>query len=212
MESMGNMGVFYYIQYGDPFFRQGEIIENFYELKLRTQQGQPIDENEGAKVDPVVHPYAIITSQDCDLQWDYRARLGEISPDKMLTHLLCCALFTQDEIRERSNLNNTLWRRVSQNQDERYHYLNEAPIYSLTEIQNKSSANIVENKANIVPDPENVIPELIADFKTAFSLPIEFAYWLISIKEATRRGALFSPFLEDFMHRHFTFLGRVATP
>ena len=57
-----------------------------------------------------------------------------------------------------------------------------------------------------------IVPKLIADFKTTFSLSNEFAYWLVSTGQANRKGALFSPYLEHFMHRLYGFLGRVATP
>lgn len=180
---------FFYVQHNSPFLRQGEIVSNLFELKLLIPQRKTIDVNK-EKFVPVVQPYAIVVSQDCDLEWDYKARSGEVSEDKLLTHALFCALFTQDEVRSRSNLKSDQWKRVRQNQDERYHYLSEAPVH----------------------DTENSMPELIADFKTTFSLPVEFVYWLISTGQALRKGALFSPYLEDFMHRLYSFLGRVATP
>ena len=182
---------FFYVQHNSPFFRQGEIVNNLFELKLQITEQKSIDDvRKDAKFDPIVHPYVIVISQDCDLEWDYKARLGDASEEKLLTHILFCALFTQDEVRNRSGLRHELWKRVRQNQDERYHRLDEAPI----------------------KDTENNLPELIADFKTTFSLPTEFVYWLISTGQATRKGALYSPYLEDFMHRLYSFLGRVATP
>lgn len=146
--------------------------------------------NQGVKVEQIIHPYTIVVSQNCDIEQDYKARSGEVREDKLLTHLLFCALFTQGEVKSRSNLKSDQWKRVRQNQDERYHYLSEAPVH----------------------DTENSLPELIADFKTTFSLPVEFVYWLVSTGQATRKGGLLSPYLEDFMHRLYSFLGRVATP
>jgi hypothetical protein len=129
-------------------------------------------------------------SQNCDIEQDYKARSGEIREDKLLTHFLLCSLFTQGEVKSRSNLGSDLWKRIRQNQDERYHYLGEAPVRST----------------------ENRLPELIADFKSTFSAPVEFVYWLVSTGQTARKGGLLSPYLEDFMHRLYTFLGRVATP
>ncbi len=182
---------FSYVQHNSPFVRQGEIINNLFELKLQIPEGKSIDGlSKRAKFDPIVHPYVIIVSQDCDLEWDYKARSGEAAKDKLLTHMLFCALFSKDETIERSNLKSDLYKRVRQNQNERYHHLDEAPV----------------NGA------EDNLPELIADFKTTFSLSVEFVYWLVSTGQAIRKGALLPPYLEDFMHRLYSFLGRVAIP
>jgi len=182
---------FFYVQHNSPFFRQGEIVNNLFELKLQITEQKSIDDvRKDAKFDPIVHPYVIVISQDCDLEWDYKARLGEASEDKLLTHILFCALYPQDEVRSQRGLSSQLWKRVIQNQDERYHRLDGAPINGT----------------------EETLPALIADFKTTFSLPNEFAYWLVSTSQAIRKGALIPPYLEDFMHRLYYFLGRVATP
>lgn len=181
---------FFYICHNVPFLKQGEIITNLFEFKLQIPQETTISAIREPKFDPINHPYAIVISQDCDLEWDYKARESKASPDKLLTHILFCALFTQDEIKFRGNLKSDQWKRIRQNQDERYHYLIES----------------------LIKDTENTLPELIADFKTTFSLSVEFTYWLISTGQASRKGALFSPYLEDSMHRLYSFLGRVATP
>lgn len=173
-----------------PYLRQGEIIEGLFELQIQIPSEPSIDLNQPAKLDRIDHPYSIVVSQDCDLEWDYKARSEEASEDKLLTHVLFCALFTPDETKSRSGKMSQLWKRVIQNQDERYHHLDEAPVNGT----------------------EENLPELIADFKTTFSLPVEFVYWLVSTSQAIRKGALFSPYLEDFIHRLYSFLGRVATP
>ena len=180
---------FFYVQHNSPFLRQGEIISNLFELKLVIPQRKTIDVN-NEKFVPVVHPYVIVVSQDCDLEWDYKARFEGASVHKLITHILCCSLFSRYEITDETKQKSRRFDVVKQNQDERYHYLSEAPVH----------------------DTESNLPELIADFKTTFSLPTEFVYWLISTGQAFRKGALFSPYLEDFMHRLYSFLGRVATP
>ncbi len=181
---------FFYVRHNDPFLKQGEIVNNLFELKLQITEQKSIDDvRKDAKFDPIVHPYVIVVSQDCDLEWDYKARLGDAPEEKLLTHILFCALFTQAEVRSRSGLTHELWKRARQNQDEREHRVEE----SLRKVT------------------EEMLPEWIADFKTTFSLPNEFAYWLVSTSQAIRKGALSSPYLEDFMHRLYSFLGRVAT-
>jgi len=170
--------------------RQGEILENLFELQPRVSPGKTVDVEQETMLDRIDHPYAIVVSQDCDLEWDYKARQGQASEDKILTHVLFCALFLRDEIKIRSRLKSDLMKRVDQNQDERYHRFDEAPV----------------------ADTGYSLPELYADFKTIFSLPIEFVYSLTLGDHATRRGFLPSPYVQDFMHRLYSFLGRVAIP
>lgn len=141
-------------------------------------------------VERLDHPYAIIISQDCDLEWDYRARHGQVPDDKLLAHVLFCDLFLPNEIRSGGRLNSELFRRVKQNQDERYHHFDAAPIH----------------------ETGQALPELYADFKATFSLPVEFVYSLTSGGKATRRGFLPAPYLQDFIQRLYSFLGRVAIP
>ena len=181
---------FFYVLPNSLFLRQGEIIENLFELQPKIHEGMTIELDQPVKLDRVDHPYSIVVSQDCDLEWDYKARQRQASADKLLTHVLFCALFSQDELRVRSSLGSDIFKRVRQNQDERYHRLGEAPVNGT----------------------DGSLPELFADFKIAFSLPTEFLYWLVSTGQVARKGVLVSPYLEDFMHRLYTFLGRVATP
>jgi hypothetical protein len=179
-----------YVPSNFPYLRQGEIIENLIELGPRTPPEQTIDGRQTAEIDIIYHPYAIVVSQDCDLYWDYRARQGEAQDDKLLRHVLFCDLFGQAEIRVRSRLGSEGFKRVRQNQDERYHCLAEAPIYGI----------------------EQSLPELYADFKAISSLSVVFVYSLTSSGQATRRGFLPSPYLQHFVHRLHAFLGRVAIP
>lgn len=182
---------FSYVRHNSPFIRQGEIINNLSELKLQIPEGKSIDDvRRSAKLEPIIHPYVIVVSQDCDLEWDYKARQGEAPEGKLMTHVLFCDLFLEDELPARGKLTNELFRRVERNQDERYHHLPAAPVSGSDED----------------------IPELFADFKTTFSLPVEFIYWLVSTGQTIRKGALLSPYLERFMQRAYSFLGRVATP
>jgi len=181
---------FYYEHPNSPYLRQGEIIEGLFELQVQIPLESTIDLNQPAKLDRIDHPYSIVVSQDCDLEWDYKARFEGASVHKLITHILCCSLFSRYEITDETKQKSRRFDLVKQNQDERYHYLPEAPV----------------NGA------EDTLPEMIADLKTVFSLPTEFVYWLVSTSQAVRKGGLSSPYLEDFMHRLYSFLGRVATP
>lgn len=205
-----------YVRHNSLSLKQGEIISDLVEFKLQTSEVKSInDVYKTAKFDSITHAYVIVVSQDCDLEWDYRARSGKASEDKLLAHILFCALFTLDEVRSRSGLKSELWKRVKQNQDERYHHLDEALLMSAEQCTNESIAAIHKMSSEDFHkkyETGEIVPELVADFKTTFSLPTEFTYWLVSTGQANRKGALFPPYLEDFVHRLYGFLGRVATP
>jgi hypothetical protein len=181
----------YYVQHHSPHLRQGEIINNLLEFKLQIPGEKSAEEILGnAKLDPIFHPYVIVISQDCDLEFDYKARCGQASKHKVLIHTLFCGLFTRDEIVDETKRKSEAFGRIKDGQDERYHYLACAPVN----------------------ETDDSLPELIADFKNTFSLPTEFVYWLVATAQIARKGELPSPYLEDFMHRAYSFLGRVATP
>lgn len=177
---------FIYIPPVFPHLRQAEVIADLYELRPQIPAGDNVQPD---KFDPIDHPYSVVVSQDCDLEWDYKARQSQAPTHKLLEHVLFCALFPVSEIQDRSG-GSQLFKRMRQNQDERYHSLVAAPVNGLTD----------------------GLPWLFADFKMIFSLPLAFAYWQITSGQATRKGSLPSPYLEDLIHRLYTFLGRVATP
>ena len=182
---------FTYVRHNSPFLRQGEIIDNLFEFKLQIPAQESIDYvRKRAKFDPISHPSVIVVSQDCDLEWDYKARFEGASVHKLIAHILCCSLFSRYEITDETKQKSRMFELLKQNQDERYYYLAEAPVNGT----------------------EDTLPEMVADFKTVFSLPTEFVYWLVSTGQAIRKGGLLSPYLEHFMDRLYHFLGRVATP
>jgi hypothetical protein len=182
--------VFFYVRHNGLCLRQGEIISNLCEFKLQIPEEKTIESIKEPKFDPIYHTYVIVVSQDCDLEWDHKARLQEASEHKLLTHVLFCALFPREEIKDESKRKSQEFNRIKDNQNERYHYLSAAPVNG----------------------GENSLPELVVDFKTTFSLPTEFVYWLLTTGQTIRKGALSSPYLEDCMHRLYSFLGRVAIP
>ena len=180
------MGFFYH-PCTSPCIRQGEVIQNVVELRARYLAGTVADPSAHVTIERVNHALAIVATQDCDLDQDYKARQGSAGEDKVLAHVLLCDLFTQEDIRQRSKLTADLWKRVRQNQNERYHMLEAAQVR----------------------DSDDGFPALYADFKAIFSLPTEAMYALLGCGSLVRKGFLPSPYLEDFTHRLYHYLGRV---
>jgi hypothetical protein len=167
--------------------RQGEILTNLVQVCL-----QPDTLFSGAPVlDPMIHPFAIVMSQDCDLDQDFKARQGQGSDEKKLPNVLFCEVITAEQLRGFEGINSTIWARVKINKDERYQFL-----------QRVASAEDSLGEG---------LPELGIDFKRCFTLPTNEVYLRIEV-DTNRRCRLVSPFLEHFCARFAHYLCRVALP
>src|SRR5262249_34569532 len=99
--------------------RQGEILSDLHQFRLEVRS---IGSQE-ATGKPFRHPYALVLTQDCDLDQDFRVRFPEPQPsDKLIPGILFCEVVTAEElfgiIRQ---TNKKLWDRIKINKDERYH-------------------------------------------------------------------------------------------
>jgi hypothetical protein len=182
-------------------FRQGEIVSDVIQVHLRAVSLAP-DASE-VDLEEKVHPYALILTQDCDLDWDFKARsahVDELRPGyereenkrqaKLVPNVLLCELATTDALRPRLPGSDVL-RRIRANQDERYHCLQAiAPGHDCVGIG---------------------IPELVADFKRLFSIPTEELYLRLALG-MRRRALLRSPHLQHLSSRFGYYCLRVALP
>lgn len=172
--------------------RQGEILTGLIQFKPVPSESSPnLDQTQ---FKPIVHPYAIIVTQNCDLDWDYTARQNQNQPNKLLNSILFCQVHTAQEIRSNKTvqINSADWNLVKSNRYQQYHFLEKIPL------QRESS--------------QEGIPELTVDFKRIFAIDADFLYHQINFNLAKRRTVLESPYLEDFSHRYHDFHGRVALP
>lgn len=169
-------------------FRQGEILANILEY-------QPIDPKEGDSETPlerIPHPLAVVITQDCDLFSDFRQRsTGNLDDPNILSHLLLCDLFLEAEVRTRLSAGSDIWKRVKQNQDERYHRLPAGPI----------GDGGLEN-----------LPDLYLDFKRILSFPTDRLYQATGSGAAKRLAIVPTFYVQDLIHRLFSFQARVAVP
>jgi hypothetical protein len=145
------------------------------------------------RVYEVTHGYAVVLTQDCDLEQDFSVRQKQIASDKLLPSVLFCEVATAEELFGRvKSLGSKLWDRIRINKDERYHFLQK-----------------------IEADRDGLglgMPELGIDFKRYFTIPTDEVYKRIEIGKAKRRCALVSPYLEHLSSRFAYFLSRVALP
>jgi hypothetical protein len=84
-----------------PSLRQGEIVTNLLELPPSPSDIETLkDERSSPSIIRRTHPLALIITQDCDLDWDYKFRItpqstkkDEKDENKLLYHVQFCDLF-----------------------------------------------------------------------------------------------------------------------
>ena len=168
--------------------RQGEIVSNVLEARLRLETiyaSPPV-------VDYTRHEYAVVVSQDCDLDWDWNARMSGDKQDKLLSGILFCEAKPADRLAYERGYNRRERNLLRQNRDERYQFLQKVDFES--DLQ------------------ENGVPELVVDFKRYFSLSAEEADFRLENKELQRRCLFEYPYLQHLITRFWNFQGRVALP
>jgi hypothetical protein len=173
--------------------RQGEILSDLTTLVPLARLDQPPNTVNVARV---THPLAIVLSQDCDLEQDFASREQRQSgqnyrEDKLLPTILFCEVFIAAEMNTRPGMDRQIWRRVTGNKDERYHYFD------------KVSAECDALAKGI--------PEMTVDFKRYFTVPGDYLYAQLSVGIA-RRTRLLSPYLEHLSTRFCYYQFRVALP
>lgn len=182
--------------------RQGEILGDIW---IHRPLYPPIDNTEGSsfEVHSDYHPLMVIMSPDCDLEQDFKVRFPNpqdqeqyqsVTVDESLPaiipQVLLCDLYEESEIRPRIP-GSDVWKRVRQNQDERYHHFEAAPIGNPT--QREFSA-------------------LYLDFKKSLSLPTYSLYEGLRVKKVQRITLIPPVYIHQLLHRFYGFLSRVALP
>lgn len=171
--------------------RQGEILKGV--VQYTPILTEPANEK-NIQLSRKLHPYAIIISQDCDLDWDYQARQGQGKQHKLLNSIILCEVYPAEDIRFDKNreINSNAWKQIQSNQNRQFHFFEKVP--SDCELGNEG------------------LPELTVDFKQVFSIEAEILYHQINNKIASRHTVLECRYLEHFSQRYCSYQGRVALP
>ena len=148
-------------------------------------------------LDEIVHPLAVVVTQDCDLIWDYKARnepdlaARQRQANKLIPNVLLCQLWYADQLRGAQGIKSDVWRRLRGNLDERYHVLHEIP---------RECDQLGEG-----------LPELAIDFKRVLAIPTEELYFRLGAP-TKRRSLLLGLFMQDLSTRFGYYQLRVALP
>lgn len=177
---------------------QGDL---FRDIAIRLLSGEPTPDGD-MNVQETIYNYAIVLSQECDLEQDYVNRQkaeGEVNEDvkhdKYLPTILLAPAYLGQSLREGNHLallnlrmeryNSSRWDPITKNENKRYHF-----ISSATEIN---------------------VPELVVDFKHYFTVPRDFFYPTF-FNERHYVASLNPLFREDLSSRFGHFLSRIGTP
>jgi hypothetical protein len=171
--------------------RQGEIVTDLIQFKIDRDDigtGDPPNAYE------VRHPFSTIVSQDCDLDWDFKARQAEqetVAEHRLLPNVMFCETTTAEKLRNRQGINSNIWKSIRTNNNERYHFLQQIPF----------EEDLLEEG----------LPELALDFKRYFTVPVEEVYQRLEFG-TVRRCRLISPYVEHLGNRFYSFQSRIALP
>jgi hypothetical protein len=167
--------------------RQGEIMSTVIQVRLR--EGAALAGPDARELVEVVHRWTILATQDCDLEQDFRARQGATATDKVLPNALLCMAQEAAGVQVAGK---DVWKRLQQNKDERYQFLERVP-----------------------PEGDALgqgVPELVVDFKQYFTLPTDELYERVRQGQALRRCRLVNEYLLHFASRFSYYQSRVALP
>lgn len=165
-------------------FYQGDILKD-----LTFVVG---DTGRETELDLIKLEYAVILSQDCDVEHDFENRKTGGENDKYLRSLLVCPAFNIETFATGKHFGDWQMKLFNskeldklKNNDEykRYHYLSNSPDY--------------------------LIPELVLDFKHFFTLPREFIY---KKRKQIYIASLNELFREELSQRFSNYLSRVGLP
>jgi hypothetical protein len=178
-------------------FHQGEILSDVIQVQIDVENLN--SQSEEIELDERIHPQAIILTQDCDLDKDFKAReqkeIGNTLQFKSVPNVLLCELIPSDtlrgQMRQTGGGGSKEWTRIIENREFRYH-----------------SFPAVLPKDDRV---EEGLPALVADFKRVFTVPTEELY--LRVQQTTRRRSFLNDlFVQDLGCRFGYYCLRVALP
>lgn len=175
--------------------RQGELIADLTEPVIRELVPKDV------QVEWQRHPLAVLVTQDCDLDQDHAQRQAGVTEHyRLLRRVLLCEVSPAADVRNAQRrpspnmpeMNSTLWPRVAQNLDDRFHFLEEVP----------PGADAVGTG----------LGEHVVHFKRVFTLDLEALYRFVQETPQARRCRLRTPYAEHLAHRFAFYWSRVALP
>ena len=117
---------------------QGEILFGAWEPLPANADGQLAPDNATISFTVVRHDKIVVVTPDCDLFSDFFYRFNQdvtaenerearTRQSHLLSHILCCEVYDQKELKSSIAPGSDIWSRVERNQDERYQHIQGGP-------------------------------------------------------------------------------------
>lgn len=165
---------------------QGDILQNLSMKSLEYVDGE-------YNIISIDLPYAVVMTQDCDLEWDYNTRTSVKTHDKYLPTILICPAYLAQLLKDGTHLknlgqimnkwNSDQFKGIKKQNNDRFHYLEEH-----TNLQ---------------------VAELVIDFKHYYTIPRNALYQVYTEKYLASLNQLYREYLSQ---RFFNYLSRIGLP
>lgn len=163
---------------------QGDILE-----KLEFVTGDPREETEK---DIISLSFAVILTQDCDMQSDFNCEKSGKNQDKRLLSLLICPAFLINEFAQGRHLGD--W---------------QMDTFSSKKVKGVKGNDKYKRYHFLSKESDFLIPELVIDFKHFFTLPRDFLYKQRKNKYVASLNEIFR---EELSQRFSNYLSRIGIP
>jgi hypothetical protein len=172
----------------DPLDRvyQGDILQDLSVISSEYLDGE---EN----IISIDLPYAVVMTQDCDLQWDYATRKNIINHDKYLPTILICPAYLAESLRAGTHLNEL---------GQTMHKWNSDKFKDIKK-QNNDRFHFLESNSNMQ------IAELVVDFKHYYTISRDVFYHVYHEKYLASLNQLYREYLSQ---RFVNYLCRIGLP
>lgn len=171
--------------------RQGEVLERVVEWVpyYKADARDDID-----VIKPVSYGLALVVTQDCDLEQDWKQRSADPHVTTGLSSVLLCPLGKADDLRAAQSINSTLWGPIRNNDSPRFQYLAEVP-----------SASDGAGEGH---------PPMLVDFRSVFTVRTIELYRQLRGGAGTlrRRFRLETPWVEHLQCRFAGYHARIGLP
>lgn len=164
-------------------YYQGDIIKD-----LSFVMGSPLREEEKTVMQL---PYAVVLSQDCDLQQDFSSS-GQSNQDKSLLSVLICPAYILEHFALGTHIGSWDMRK-----------------FNSSDIDKLKGNDSYKRYHYLCGDAMLSVPDLIIDFKHFFTVPREYMY---SIKNGLYVASLSELFREELSQRFANYLSRIGLP
>lgn len=189
---------------------QGDIVKD-----LATIVEGPLAKGETEPTaDLATREYAVVLTQECDLEQDFKVRrheAGESTHDKSLIEILLAVARPANRRTKGTSLSSVLLAAAVDAMKARHTELAPKKPWFNRDAWNLVAQNKNERYHILEPDPARH-PGLLVDFKQVFSVSTEYLYSVLEVTPKSFVSSMSVPYREHLSTRYAHFASRIALP